>query len=47
MFRFYGVGMLECPRFMGAFNHYRGASPSSRASEFVVSVKPKTSGDTI
>jgi hypothetical protein len=41
-FRFYDVGMLECPKCKGGFNHYRGVSPKSgRVSEFVIRVKPK------
>jgi hypothetical protein len=37
-FRFYGVKRLECPRCHGVFNHYQGASPSGKKSEFVIRV---------
>jgi hypothetical protein len=41
-FRFYTVERLECPKCRGRFNHYYGASPRGKTSEFIIRVKPRT-----
>jgi len=41
-FRFYTVGVLECPKCRGAFNYYRGVSPGGEVSEYVIRVKPRS-----
>jgi hypothetical protein len=40
-FRFYEVKRLECLKCRGIFNHYQGASPTGKKSEFVIRVKPR------
>jgi transposase len=40
-FRFYEVKRLECPRCHGVFNHYQGASPMGKKSEFAIRVRPR------
>jgi len=47
-FRFYDVEKLECPNCRGIFDHYHGLSPrSNKMSEFVIRIKPKTSGGVV
>ena len=43
-FRFYDVERLECPNCKGIFNHYYGASPRGKKSEFIIRVIPRPEG---
>ena len=42
-FRFYTVKTLQCPKCKcnSIFNHYLGASPRGKKSEFVIRIKPR------
>jgi len=43
-YRFYDVEMLECATCEGRFNYYLGASPKGKRFEFVIGIRPRTSG---